>query len=312
MGVRRVGWALVRLCLAWTLAFGAELVLGGEALAQTSSIATTRVTDTIYEADGTTATGTVLLSWPSFTTAGGSSVPAGSTSVTIGAGGLLSVQLVPNAGSTPMGSYYTAVYHLDDGSVTREYWVVPSQTAAVTVSAIKSTVLPTSVAMQTVSKSYVDTAIAAAVTGHPLDTTANPYVLKSGDSMTGPLVLSADPTAAMQASDKSYVDTQVAAVAAGIGQKVSTIPSGTQTVVQGPGTQLGVNNPERGGVRGAVCDGRRQQRYCECDGECGLRGGMQGGGGAELMLRAKSRLRRPGTTRRMCRMSAGALRLRAF
>ncbi len=242
MGVRRVGWALVRFCLACTLAFGAELVLGGEALAQTSSIATTRVTDTIYEADGTTATGTVLLSWPSFTTAGGSSVPAGSTSVTIGAGGLLSVQLVPNAGSTPMGSYYTAVYHLDDGSVTREYWVVPSQAAAVTVSAIKSTVLPTSVAMQTVSKSYVDTAIAAAVTGHPLDTTANPYVLKSGDSMTGPLVLSADPTAAMQASDKSYVDTQVAAVAAGIGQKVSTIPSGTQTVVQGPGTQLGVNN----------------------------------------------------------------------
>ncbi len=241
MGLRRVGWAMVQLCLAWTVALAMQTAWTGEALAQTSSIATTRVTDTVYEANGTTATGTVLVSWPSFTTAGGSSVPAGSTSVVIGAGGLLSVQLVPNAGSTPMGSYYTAVYHLDDGSVTREYWVVPSQTASVTLSAIKSTVMPASVAMQTVSKSYVDTAIAAAVTGHPLDTTTNPYVEKSGDSMTGPLVLAGDPVAPMQASDKSYVDTQVAAVAGGIGQKVSTIPSGTQTVVQGPGTQLGVN-----------------------------------------------------------------------
>ena len=83
-----------------------------------------------------------------------------------------------------MGSYYTAVYHLDDGSVSREYWVVPVSRCPVSVSAIQSTVLPTSVAMQTVSKSYVDTAIAAAVTGHPLDS-STPYVLKAGDTMTG-------------------------------------------------------------------------------------------------------------------------------
>ena len=77
-----------------------------------------------------------------------------------------------------MGSYYTAVYHLDDGTVSREFWVVPVSSAPVQVSAIKSTVLPTSVAMQTVSKSYVDTAIATAVAGHPLDS-SNPYVLKA-------------------------------------------------------------------------------------------------------------------------------------
>ncbi len=100
-----------------------------------------------------------------------------------------------------MGSYYTVVYHLDDGSVSRQYWVVPASLAAVKVSAIESTVLPTSVAMQTVSKSYVDTAIAAATTGHPLDST--PYVLKSGDTMTGPLVLPADPVSATQAADKT-------------------------------------------------------------------------------------------------------------
>ena len=106
--------------------------------------------------------------------------------MTIGTGGAVNVPLVPNAGATPMGSFYTVVYHLDDGSVTREYWVVPVSAYPVQVSAIKSSVLPLSVAMQTVSKAYVDTAVAAAVAGHPLDT-ANPYVLKAGDTMTGAL-----------------------------------------------------------------------------------------------------------------------------
>ena len=164
----------------------------------------------MYHADGTPATGTVIVSWSAFTTASGQSVPSGNTSATIGAGGALSIALAPNAGATPMGTYYTAVYHLDDGSVSREYWVVPVSSGAVPLSAIKSTVLPTSVAMQTVSKSYVDTAIAAAVTGHPLDS-STPYVLKAGDTMTGPLVLPADPTTPLQAADKHYVDINVSA-----------------------------------------------------------------------------------------------------
>ena len=168
-------WVLIGVLLAALTATGV------------AQVATTTVADTIYHADGTPATGTVLISWPAFTTSNGESIPSGSTSATIAAGGALSVQLIPNAGSTPIGSYYTAVFHLDDGSVSREYWVVPVSTSAVKVSAIESTVLPTSVAMQTVSKSYVDTAIAAAVTGHPLD--SSPYVLKAGDAMTGPLVL---------------------------------------------------------------------------------------------------------------------------
>ena len=209
--------------------------------AQTQQIATTTVTDTVYRADGTTATGTVLVSWQAFTTAVGQSVPSGSTSATIGANGAMSVSLVPNAGSTPMGSYYTAVYHLDDGTVSREFWVVPASTTAVQVSAIKTTVLPASVAMQTVSKSYVDTAIAAAVSGHPLDST-NPYVLKAGDTMTGPLALPGDPTAPAQAADKSYVDTNVTALTGGLAQKVSLLPAGTQTVTQPVGTQMQVNN----------------------------------------------------------------------
>jgi hypothetical protein len=185
------------------------------------------------------ATGTVLISWPAFTTSGGDAIPSGSTSAVISAGGTLSVQLVPNAGSTPIGSYYTAIFHLDDGSVSREYWVVPVSTAAVKISAIKSTVLPTSVAMQTVSKSYVDTAIAAAVTGH---LASSPYVLKAGDTMTGPLELPADPVSATQAADKNYVDESIAAVSGELGQMVSTLPAATQVVTQPTGTQLDVNN----------------------------------------------------------------------
>jgi hypothetical protein len=163
------------------------LLLTAFTLDANAQIATTQVTDTIYHADGTTATGTVLISWPAFTTSFDDSILSGSTSATIATGGVLSVQLIANAGATPMGSYYTVVYHLDDGSISRQYWVVPASSAPVRISAIESTVLPTSVAMQTVSKSYVDTAITAAVAGHPLD--SMPYVLKSGDTMTGPLIL---------------------------------------------------------------------------------------------------------------------------
>src|ERR1700721_952017 len=169
--------------------------------AQVAQIATTQVTDTVFLADGTTATGTVIVTWQAFTTPLGQSVPAGTTSATIGSGGGLSLQLVPNAGGTPMGNYYTAVYHLDDGTVSREFWVVPVSQTPVLVSAIKSTVLPTSVAMQPVSKSYVDTAIATAISGHPLDS-SSPFVLITGSTMTGPLVLPGDPTAANQAAAK--------------------------------------------------------------------------------------------------------------
>ncbi|MDP9052075.1 MAG: hypothetical protein M3O31_15345 [Acidobacteriota bacterium] len=222
-------WILIGVLLA---AYTAKTVV--------AQVSATQIADIIYHANGTPAAGTALISWPAFTTSNGDSIPSGSTSAVIAAGGALSVQLVPNAGSTPIGSYYTVVYHLDDGSVSHQYWVVPASLAAVKISSIESTVLPTSIAMQTVSKSYVDSAIAAAVTGHPLDST--PYVLKSGDTMAGPLTLPADPVSARQAADKNYVDQSVAAATGGIGQKVSLQPLATQVVAQPNGTQLDVNN----------------------------------------------------------------------
>src|SRR5665213_1386700 len=132
VGLRR-GLTLVGVVLA---------ILAKVACAQ---VATTTVHDTVYRADGTAAGGTVLVSWSSFTTAAGSTVPAGTSSVTIGAGGLLTVALAPNAGATPMGSYYTAVFHLDDGSTSREYWVIPVTVpggGTVKLSAVINSVLP--------------------------------------------------------------------------------------------------------------------------------------------------------------------------
>jgi len=208
-----------------------------------AQLATTTVQDTVYRADGTPAGGSVVVSWGSFTTANGAAVEAGTTTVALGAGGALSIALAPNAGSTPMGSYYTAVFHLNDGTTMREYWAVPVTVAGggpVKLAAISTQVLPASVAMQTVSKQYVDSAIAAAQLNVPYDTA--PYVLKAGDTMTGPLILPGDPVSPTQAADMNYVDENIAAVASGLGGKVSLAPSATQVVLQPAGTQLETNN----------------------------------------------------------------------
>jgi hypothetical protein len=228
MKCRPGGWILIGMLLT---------AMSAVSFAQ---VATTLVADTVYHADGTAATGTVLISWPAFTTSAGQAIVTGSTSATISAAGALSVALTPNSGAVPIGTYYTAVFHLDDGTVTREYWVVPVSASPVTLSAIESTVLPTTIAMQTVTKTYVDTAIAAAVAGAPLSA-STPYVLKGGDTLTGPLNLSGDPTASTQAADKNYVDNTVSGIVGGLGQKVSTLPTGSQAVTQPTGSQLAVN-----------------------------------------------------------------------
>ena len=172
----------------------AVLLLSTPLMAQLS---TTTIDDTVYRADGTPAGGSVVISWGAFTTQAGAAVAAGTKTVTIGSDGTLEVALAPNSGGVPMGTYYTAVFHLNDGTTKKEFWSVPAVMAGSSptkLAAISTTVLPASVAMQTVSKQYVDNAIAAAQAGIPLD--ASPYVLKAGDTMTGPLTLPGDPVSA--------------------------------------------------------------------------------------------------------------------
>jgi hypothetical protein len=161
-----------------------------------AQISTTTVQGTIYRADGTPAGGTVLISWPAFTTPQNQAVAAGSLSATIGANGFLSVNLTPNTGALPGGSYYTAVYHLSDGTVNQEYWVVPAAPSA-SIAAVRAELQPSTVAVQSVTPAYVNSAVAAV---------SSNYLPLSGGTLTGPLNLNSDPMAAGQAATKHYAD----------------------------------------------------------------------------------------------------------
>src|SRR5437879_6552764 len=74
-------------------------------VSQAQSPVTTTISDTVYRADGTPAAGTLLISWPTFSTASGQAVASGTKSVTLGTGGSLSVEIVPNAGAAPAHTF---------------------------------------------------------------------------------------------------------------------------------------------------------------------------------------------------------------
>ena len=214
--------------------------------------ALTTISDTVYRADGTPASGVAVISWPSFQTAEGDAVAAGNQSVAIGGSGAFLTQLVPNVGASPAGTYYVVVFQLDDGTVRTEYWAVPS-TSPTSIAAIRTTP-GTGLGNMAVTQQYVNTAVAnraidstvvhlsgtETITGAkqfavapslppPAGTSdatnkayvdaavgnvgSGSYVSKAGDTMTGPLTLPGPPTAPNQASDRQYVDNGLAAKA---------------------------------------------------------------------------------------------------
>ncbi|MCU1312445.1 MAG: putative autotransporter protein, partial [Acidobacteriaceae bacterium] len=177
------------------------LLLAGLLVLVTSpgvALQTTTVQDRVYRADGTPAQGTVLLSWPAFTAADGTAVAAGNQTLTIGAGGALSIALTANAGATPAGSYYTAVYHLNDGTVQKEYWVVP-QAGPTTLSAIRANVVPAAVAQTWSSQATINAALSSMQTS---------FLPLKGGAVSGPITLPGDPSAGLQAATKQYVDSR--------------------------------------------------------------------------------------------------------
>jgi hypothetical protein len=181
---------------------GCLLIAAWAGTAVMAQVTTTTVQGTVYRADGSVASGTLLVSWPAFATASGQEIAAGNISAVIGSDGFVSVKLAPNSGGYPAGTYYTVVYHLNDGTVSREYWVVPA-TETTTISSVRAQLAPATVAVQSVSKAYVDASIAA-VTGD--------YVPLAGGTMSGPLQLSGDPVSGSQAATKHYVDMQDASL----------------------------------------------------------------------------------------------------
>jgi len=114
MSLIRMGF--IRAAMSWGVLWTA-LTLGAPAQA----ISTTTVQGTVYLANGTPGSGTLQVSWPAFTTAQNQAVAAGKVMVEIGADGFMSVNLAPNLGSSPAGLFYTAIYHMSDGTTSTEY-----------------------------------------------------------------------------------------------------------------------------------------------------------------------------------------------
>jgi hypothetical protein len=191
------------------------------------AVQTTTVQGVVYRADGTVAQGTMLVSWPSFTGADGSAIAAGSRTAVIAADGSVSMTLAPNAGANPQGTYYTVVYHMNDGTVEKEYWVVP-QAATATISQMRARVVPAAVAQQSVTQQYVDTSIGAL---------SGSFLQLKGGTMSGVLNLSSDPASPMQAATKAYVDAHSGA----------QLPQ-AQNVIAGKGDGSAVSLAEKGVV----------------------------------------------------------------
>ncbi|MGC2234265.1 MAG: hypothetical protein WBA09_22380 [Candidatus Acidiferrum sp.] len=103
---------------------------------------TTTISDTIHTSTGALANGTVTVRNPiGFTAADGTVVAANSTTVTNVVDGVLSVVLIPNIGSNPLGSYYLANYNIS-GLTYQETWIVPVSGTAVKLIAVRSQIIP--------------------------------------------------------------------------------------------------------------------------------------------------------------------------
>jgi hypothetical protein len=193
------------------------LILG--AAGARAQVTTTTVQGTIYRADGTPASGSVLVSWNAFTTPQNQAVAAGNKSAAIGSDGFLSVNLTPNVGALPSGSYYTAVYHLSDGTVYPEYWIVPASGTA-TIASVRAQLEPSTVAVApSVTSSYVQGALASL---------SSTYLPLTGGTLTGTLTLNGDPSGQNQAATKHYVDQTAAQQLASSGGTLSgplSVPS---------------------------------------------------------------------------------------
>ncbi len=156
------------------------------------------IDDTVYRADGTPAQGAIVILWPAFTTAAGQPIAPGSLTVQLGPNGHFDASLAPNAGASPVGTYYRATYKLNDGSTNSEYWVVPN-TPTTTIGAIRSNLVPANVAAQFLTRQFAD--------ANYMSLTANQTVSGINTFTGSPAVPT--PQNPTDTANKAYVDANV-------------------------------------------------------------------------------------------------------
>jgi hypothetical protein len=190
---------------------------------------TTLVTGVLPRADGTPAQGTLLISWPDFTTAGGDTVAAGSKTVSLGSDGSVQIALFPNTGSTPQGTYYKVLKDLDDGTRSTEYWVVP-QVTQTTIAAVRSLLVPQTQAMQFVGRDYVDTSIAGVV-GSSVELTGDQTIAGVKTFQSSPQVPT--PTNPGDAANRQFVLQTLSSSGGAQGQSASGTVNATVFEING-------------------------------------------------------------------------------
>jgi predicted GH43/DUF377 family glycosyl hydrolase len=103
---------------------------------------TTTVADTIHGPDGSLPSGKIVITSKStFTASDGSVVFSGAVATATVTNGTFSVSLIPNAGSTPSGTSYSAIYKLAGVPYREETWVVPLSASPVNLAAVRSAAL---------------------------------------------------------------------------------------------------------------------------------------------------------------------------
>ncbi|HEV2378712.1 MAG TPA: hypothetical protein VG206_02835 [Terriglobia bacterium] len=99
---------------------------------------TTTVADTVHTPTGATPSGTITVTANStFTAADTTPVYMGSKSIVTVTSGVFTVNLIPNSGSNPSGTSYTALYNLG-GYYFSEIWVVPVSGSPVNLNSVRS------------------------------------------------------------------------------------------------------------------------------------------------------------------------------
>lgn len=141
-----------------------------------------RVTGTVYDSRGMKASGSLVIEWTGFTTAGGKVVAAGKRTVYVIAGAV-DVTLEETVGSSPVGTAYRVTYRVAGyAGANRENWEVPSGTSTLSDVRRPYSTPPGAV----VTASFAD----AEVPGGTIDGANVTFVLSASPSPAASLILS--------------------------------------------------------------------------------------------------------------------------